>query len=153
MRELTRRSALGVGAVAAAGVAALGEGGAKAEQATAHPNAGTPALERAPRSAAAAPIGTYLFAVVNPDGTLARGRFALSSKKLGTGQYEVIFLFNVRSAAYLASIGLSGFVGASAAGEINVVGRVSDVRGVFIETANSSGALTDLGFHLGVLMP
>src|SRR4051794_28314834 len=38
------------------------------------------------------------FAVVNADGTLARGRSAVSAARLGTGQYEVVFRRNVRSA-------------------------------------------------------
>jgi hypothetical protein len=39
------------------------------------------------------------FAVVNADGTLARGRSAVSAARLGTGQYEVVFRRDVRKCA------------------------------------------------------
>jgi hypothetical protein len=91
-----------------------------------------------------------IYAVVNANGTLARGFRAVSSQKLAVGQYEVIFNRNVRNCAYVASIGLSGAVGASSPGEITVVGRFNNDRGVFVTTHNSAGAAADLGFHIAV---
>jgi len=91
-----------------------------------------------------------IYAVVNADGTLARGFRAVSSQKLSTGQYEVIFNRGVRNCAYVATIGLSGAVGASSPGEITVVGRFDNERGVFVTTHNSAGAAADLGFHIAV---
>jgi len=90
------------------------------------------------------------FAVVNADGTLARGRNAVSAARLGTGQYEVVFRKDVRKCAYVGTIGLSGSVGSSAPGEITVVGRFGNDRGVFVTTHSSAGAFGDLGFHLAV---
>ena len=51
-----------------------------------------------------------LFAVVEPDGRLARGCGAVSSQKVDieVGAYEVIFDRNVRDCAYVATIGISG---------------------------------------------
>ncbi len=91
-----------------------------------------------------------LFAVVNADGTLARGFRAVSSQRLAQGNYVVLFNTNVRAGAYVATIGLSGALGASSPGEITVVGRFDNDRGVFVTTHNSTGANTDLGFHLAV---
>src|SRR5687768_9877828 len=91
-----------------------------------------------------------MFAVVNANGTLARGRRAVSATRLGTGAYEVVFRKDVRKGAYLATIGLSGSAGASLPGEITVVGRSGNDRGVFLTTHSSGGASAGLGFHLAV---
>jgi hypothetical protein len=91
-----------------------------------------------------------LFAVVNANGTLARGLGAVSSQRLALGAYEVIFNRNVRDCAYVATIGLSGSAFSSPPGEITVVGRVTSANGVFLTVSNSAGAPTDLGFHLAV---
>lgn len=110
-----------------------------------------PAGAAAAESEAATPgCACTLFAVVNADGSLARGFGAVSSQNLGTGNYEVIFNVNVRNCAYVATIGLSGSVGASLPGEITVVGRFDNVNGVFITTSSSGGAPADFGFHLAV---
>lgn len=90
------------------------------------------------------------YAVVNADGTLARGFRAASSQRLAVGNYEVVFHRSVRNSAYVATIGLSGAVGAASPGEITVVGRFNNERGVFVTTHNSAGALADAGFHLAV---
>jgi hypothetical protein len=152
MDDLTRRRALKLAAstgIAAVGVAVVGGPEARAQQGRRPgPNDGTP-VDGGP--APDIPSGQYGFAVVNSDGTLARGHHAVKSDALGTGQYEVIFDSNVRGGAYIASIGLSGSVGASSPGQISVVGRFNNVNGVFIETTDSSGNLANLGFHLGVL--
>ena len=97
--------------------------------------------------------GSTLFAVVNADGTLARGQKAVSAARLSTGQYEVVFRKDVRKCAYVGTIGLSGSSGSSLPGEITVVGRSGNDRGVFVTTHSSAGAFADLGFHLAVLCP
>jgi hypothetical protein len=154
MDELTRRDAIRAAAVGAAavGTLALVGGAEKAAKAADkdHPNAGKEAESKA------APISLgprEVWAVVGPDGKLCRGHYVKSSAKLATGQYEVIFTRDVRRGVYVATIGLCGSVGASAPGQINVVGRVTSPDGVFIETSDSSGRLVDLGFHLLVVNP
>jgi hypothetical protein len=92
-----------------------------------------------------------MYAVVNANGTLARGHRAVSAARLGTGAYEVVFRRDVRKCAFLATIGLSGSAGSSLPGEVTVVGRASNDRGVFVTTHSSGGAAADLGFHLAVL--
>jgi hypothetical protein len=152
MDDLTRRRALKLAATTGATVAAAVVGGpeARAQQGQRPgPNDGIPVDAGLPPPDIIS--GQYGYAVINSDGTKARGHHAVSSAHLGTGQYQVIFDSNVRGGAYIASIGLSGSVGASAPGQITVVGRFNNVRGVFITTSNASGVLTDMGFHLAVL--
>jgi hypothetical protein len=93
---------------------------------------------------------TTLYAVVDANGTLTRGRKVVSAARLGTGSYEVVFRRDVRNCAYVATIGLSGSAGSSLPGEITVVGRGGIDRGVFVTTHSSGGASADLGFHLAV---
>ncbi|GAA3754939.1 hypothetical protein GCM10022225_44670 [Plantactinospora mayteni] len=90
------------------------------------------------------------FAVVNANGTLARGFGAVSSTRLALGQYQVVFIQNVASSAFTATIGLTGSVGTSPSGEIAVVGRAGVPAGVFVQTWNSSGVPADRAFHLHV---
>ena len=40
--------------------------------------------------------------------------------------------------------------GTSSPGEVTVVGEAASVTGVFVQTYNSAGTLTDRGFHLYV---
>lgn len=92
---------------------------------------------------------TY-FAVVNADGSLARGFRAVSSQRLGPGLYEVLFAHDVSRSAYIGVIGGSGSVGIEAAANITVVGRSGVPNGVFVTTTDGSGAYVDRGFHLAV---
>lgn len=160
MDNVSRREVLKLaGAAAAVGATALGtsvlfageeKAEAKDKAAPEHPNTGKEVESKAQTDS----FGPKeVWAVVGPDGKLCRGQYVRSTKNLGTGQYEVIFMRDVRKGVYLATVGLCGASGASAPGQITVVGRVSDVNGVFIETADSTGKLTDLGFHLLVVNP
>lgn len=92
---------------------------------------------------------TY-FAVVNADGSLARGFHAVSSQRFGPGLYEVIFAHDVRGSAYIGVIGGSGSVGIETAAHITVVGRSGVPNGVFVTMTDSSGKYVDRGFHLAV---
>ncbi|MBP0018610.1 MAG: glycoside hydrolase family 18 protein [Cyanobacteria bacterium SBLK] len=97
---------------------------------------------------------TELFAVVNLDGTLARGFGAVSSQRLSTGAYEVIFNRNVRNCAYVATVGLAGSSGATEPAAVSVVGRYNNVNGVYVATSGFSlGTQKDEPFHLIVQCP
>jgi hypothetical protein len=96
------------------------------------------------------PTAQTFFAVVNADGSLARGFEAVSAQRLVDGQYEVIFSHDVTGSVYVASIGSSGSVGIEPTGEITVVGRFGTPNGVFITTTDSTGSFADRGFHLAV---
>ena len=98
-------------------------------------------------------VRRVVWAVVNSDGTLARGQGALDANRLDVGQYEVLFDRVVRRCAYTATIGISRAVGVEAPGEITVAGRAGARNGVFISTHDSTGAFADRGFHLTVNCP
>ena len=88
----------------------------------------------------------HMYAVVALDGTLTSGRGVASVLHAGTGQYEVTFTSNVQSCGYQATT-------------INAYSQALDVftasghfgsQGVFVETKNQGGGLTDGPFNLVV---
>jgi hypothetical protein len=88
-----------------------------------------------------------MFAVLNANGTLARGRSVTSVLKLGgLGNYEVVFNRDVTTCVYTATLGPSG--GGSTFGEVNVASRAGNANGVFVDTNNSDGISADKPFHL-----
>lgn len=90
------------------------------------------------------------FAVVNRNGTLARGKGVVSTSRLGAGTYEVIFNRTITQCVFESTLGLAAFVGTESPGETTVVGRVGTTTGVFLQTFDSDGAPSDRGFHLYV---
>jgi hypothetical protein len=98
------------------------------------------------------PTAETFYAVVNADGSLARAFPASKAAAIHitTGTYEVDLKNDLTGCAYTASIGLSGSSGASAPGFVTVVGRAGQPHGMFIQTYNAAGTLTDLGFHVQV---
>ena len=124
-----------------------------------------PAGERAAAKAVAAPppqaYGAeeccirHFWAVIETDGTLVRGRNVWRTKKLATGQYEVIFTGDVSNGVYNATIGRPGIY-TEPTGEICVALRYINPtstefnKGVWVDTHDSSGAWKDRAFHLVV---
>ena len=144
-----RRSAVGVAAILIVVGVAIGAGGAfgsgDGKQDESQPRAARPA-EKA--------LGVEKknqWAVINPDGTVARasGDF-VSSGAFPPGEYEVIFKKDVSNCAYVASIG-STTGGVPGAAFVSTARRDTDVRGVFLSTYNTAVAATDEPFHLSVL--
>jgi hypothetical protein len=90
-----------------------------------------------------------LFAVINPNGTIARGLGTASAQRFAPGVYEVIFNRNVSRAAYVATIG-DPSTGGVPPGEIGVASRAGNANGVFLVTRDSAGALADRPYHLAV---
>ena len=88
------------------------------------------------------------FAVVNSDGSLAKGRGVASIEVLGTGITIAHFTKDKTACAYVATIGLGGSSGTSAPGYVTVVGSAADPDGVFMETFDTTGTLAALGYHL-----
>jgi hypothetical protein len=92
-----------------------------------------------------------LWAVVDGNtGNLARGNRVASSTRSGAGTYQVRFARNVRNCAYVATIGLTGASGTSAAADIAVVGENASVNGVFVTVEDPPGTRVDRSFHLVV---
>ncbi|RKN49392.1 hypothetical protein [Micromonospora endolithica] len=99
--------------------------------------------------------GTISFAVVNPNGTLARplgvgvSVYKFPTGTWGAGKYQVTFPYNVSAKAYVATIGDSGPGFVPDSGEIGVAPRtLPAVNSVFVQTRNSAGVEADRGFHL-----
>jgi hypothetical protein len=69
------------------------------------------------------PTAQTFFAVVNADGSMARGFQAVSSQRFSVGRYEVIFPHDVTGSAYVAAVGGLGKHYCSTVGGISVVGR------------------------------
>jgi hypothetical protein len=92
-----------------------------------------------------------LWAVVNgTTGNLARGNNVVSTNRSAVGTYQVRFSRNVRNCAYVATVGLTGASGTSAAADIAVVGEAASVRGVFVTIEDPPGTRVDRSFHLVV---
>ena len=101
------------------------------------------------------------WAVVERDASLVRGRNVLYTAKLGTGTYEVFFTGEVSNGVFVATIGRPG-IATEPPGEITVALRCcpglnafppfSDNKGVWVQTFDSNGQLSDRSFHLVALV-
>jgi hypothetical protein len=100
------------------------------------------ALGAAPAQAA----GTNLFASVTAGGMLAHGNGVTSVTHIGTGQYEVTFSGSVQRCAYVATT-INAF---SQALQVFTAGGHLSTNGVYVETKNQGGGLTDGPFNLAV---
>ena len=96
----------------------------------------------APAQAASA----NLFASVSASGTLLAGGGATSVTHIGTGRYEVTFSANVSSCAYVATT-VNAF---SQALQVFTASGHLSANGVYVETKNQGGGLTDGPFNLVV---
>lgn len=90
------------------------------------------------------------FGVIEANGTILRQKGVTSSTRLATGIYEVLFRDQIGRCAWLATQGLGIFGGVPPAGEIVVTGRAGTNNGLFIQTFNSAGNLTDRAFHVAI---
>jgi hypothetical protein len=96
---------------------------------------------------AASTAGTS-FAVVNMDGSLASGsRDVQGTTYIGTGQYEVTFANDVSNCAYVATT-INAY---SQALQVFTAGGHLSSQGVYVETKNQGGGLTDGPFNLVVV--
>lgn len=87
------------------------------------------------------------FAVVNMDGSLASGSSDVQSTTyIGTGRYEVTFGNPVTSCAYVATT-INAY---SQALQVFTAGGHLSNQGVYVETKNQGGGLTDGPFNLVV---
>ena len=103
---------------------------------------------------AIAPAGTVtcgsgpLFAVVNSDGSLARGVGVSGTAKVVTGRYTVTFNRNMTGCTAVGSVGFTGTSGVPPAGFVGVVGSGGNANAWFIATYDATGANVDEAFHL-----
>ena len=95
--------------------------------------------------------GVSGWAVVNSDGSLARGHNVTSViHTSGDAYYKVRFNSNVRRCEYNATIGYSGHSGDAPAAFVTVVGASASVEEVFVNTYNNTGTAAEESFHLNV---
>jgi len=95
----------------------------------------------------AVPAAAATFAVVNLDGSLASGSSDVQSVTyIGTGQYEVTFTNAVNNCAYVATT-TNAY---SQALQVFTAGGHFSPNGVYVETKNQGGGLTDGPFNLVV---
>jgi hypothetical protein len=85
-----------------------------------------------------------LWAVVRDDGRLSHGSRVTGTSHLGTGRYEVTFNRDVRGCAYIATT-INAHT--QALGIFTASGHLS-ANGVYVETKNQGGGLTDGPFDL-----
>lgn len=107
------------------------------------------------------------WAVIESDGSLARGRNVVRTEKLGVGQYMVVFTGDVSNGVFVATLGQSG-IGTTPSGQIGVATRCctnassyipfellgapnANDHSVWIDTHDSSGNYADRSFHLVVM--
>ena len=95
---------------------------------------------------ARANTNSNLFASVNLNGTLAYGKGVTGVTHIGTGQYDVTFSANVQQCAYVATT----INAHSQALQAFTAGGHLSADGVYVETKNQGGGLTDGPFNLAV---
>jgi hypothetical protein len=100
------------------------------------------------------------WAVIDTDGYMVRGRNVARTTHLGIGTYEVFFTGEVSNGVFIATLGRPG-IASDPPGEICVALRYGvgggaytpfdDNKGVWVQTFDSQGTLTDHSFHLLVM--
>ncbi len=130
---------------AAALVAACSEANDPSSDTTILPDA--PSEAEAPLadiSGSSAAVVRHLWAVVAQNGSLTRGSRVTGVTRLGPGRYEVTFDRSVTGCAYVAT---TQNAYSQALGIFTASGHLSP-NGVYVETKNQGGGLTDGPFHL-----
>jgi hypothetical protein len=105
-----------------------------------------PALVGLASAAPAEAASSNLYASVSLSGTLAAGNGVTGVTHIGTGQYEVTFSTNVSNCAYVATT-INAY---SQALQIFTAGGHLSADGVYVETKNQGGGLTNGPFNLVV---
>jgi hypothetical protein len=98
-----------------------------------------------------APQDVYA-ATVQDNGNLRRGINVTRTRRLGRGEYEVIFGNNIRNCIWVASIGRPG-TGNPNPGIISTALRNGNNRGIYVLTGNERAVLQNLAFSVIVTCP
>ena len=98
-----------------------------------------------------APSDVYT-AFVTKDGDLKRGINVKNTKKLGKGEYQVIFKNDVKDCVWVASIGLPG-TGNPKPGIISTALRKGNNKGIYVLTGDQKAFLENLSFSIMVTCP
>lgn len=92
-----------------------------------------------------------MFAVVNSDGTLARGYAISSVVRQATGSYRLTWNRDIQTCAFIGATGgpAGGFPSTgTVAATFSDTAQTDDI---YVQTRNTAGALTDLDFHIQVV--
>lgn len=92
-----------------------------------------------------------VYAVVNSNGTIVRGKGLASVSKVGTGIYDVRFLRNIANCSWLGTVGYGQFIGDTGPAMITITGRVGTNNGLYVTTFNSAGSSADFPFNADVI--
>ncbi|MEO7060351.1 MAG: hypothetical protein ABI083_11565 [Lapillicoccus sp.] len=92
-----------------------------------------------------------VFAVVNADSTLLRGKAVASTSHLSTGVYDVRFTKNISACSWVGTVGFGSFSGSTGPAMITITGRAGTNNGLFVTTFDSTGAPADLPFNADVI--
>ncbi len=91
------------------------------------------------------------FAVVNFNGTLARGRGVVSTARGTTGFYEVIFDTDITGCAYIGTVVVPGIV--NLGGFLTTARLAGTTNAVFVNTFSQAGVVDDRSFQVEVVCP
>jgi hypothetical protein len=93
---------------------------------------------------------TRLWAVINANGTVARGSgVGTGTFREDTGIYDVFFNRDVSGCAYVASLG-GAAAGTPPTGTVGATNLFGQPTGLFVTTRNTAGSSTNEPFHLAV---
>ncbi|HET7172569.1 MAG TPA: hypothetical protein VFI18_13095 [Gaiellales bacterium] len=92
---------------------------------------------------------TSKFAVVGKGGVIARGKHALSARRITKGEYSVHFDSNVSNCVFLATVGATKATPVVDPGTISVA-RGKKPHNVFVTTIGRSGSVASSPFHLAL---
>ncbi len=96
--------------------------------------------------------GTPLWAVVGPNGTLARGSGVLNVTVGEPGTYNVTFVRSVSGCHFAASLGTTA-AGVQPPGTAVVTVLTNAISEIAVTTLNSTGTTTNESFHVVALCP
>lgn len=91
-----------------------------------------------------------LFAQVSSTGIVNNSSGSVTAARLGVGLYEVVFVHNVASCAFVATQGEAG-VGAAGGAIMGVTDRSGNAQAVFVTARDAAGAAIDTAFQLIVV--
>lgn len=101
----------------------------------------------APAGAGGSNLGTaQLFAVINSNGSISRGKGEASAIRVSAGYYRVGFYRNIAACAYVATVG--GVAAEVVTGIANVTRMTGNNSHVFVRTFALNGTAADRSFHL-----
>jgi hypothetical protein len=115
-------------------------------------SAGT-SVQNVPGSTSVAAVTTAarVFAVVNANATLLRGKGVTSTAHLGPGVYDIRFARDISACAWTGTVGFGTFSASTGPAQITITGRSGTNNGLFVTTFNGAGVATDEPFAAVVL--